>query len=160
MQEIKYREITPIYILLFLFENNNILSSHAGQRLEIIFRRHLFWKIKRGQSCQWIKYQSFSKRWKLNPIDSISNTNSGRRRRCFFNYYNIGKYGNLQSLSFAKKKKSHLPRMFHILRFIHSDSKLDFQVLIRTVFGNSHFVPFRLFGAIWCRMKNNLKTKF
>lgn len=34
-----------------------------------------------------------------------------------------------------------LPRVLHVLRLIHSHGKLDLQVLIRAVFGNSHFVP-------------------
>lgn len=49
--------------------------------------------------------------------------------------------------------------MLHVLRLIHSDGQLDFEVLIGTVFGDCHFVPFRLFGAIWGGMENNLLGK-
>lgn len=31
--------------------------------------------------------------------------------------------------------------MLHILRFVHSDSEFDFEVLIGAVFGDCHFVP-------------------
>lgn len=47
-----------------------------------------------------------------------------------------------------KLGKKHLPGVLHVLRLIHSDSKFDFEVLIGAVFGNCHFVPLRLFGAV------------
>lgn len=53
--------------------------------------------------------------------------------------------------------KKHLPRVLHVLRLIHSDSKFDFEVLIGAVFGDCHFVPLRLFGAIWGGMEDHLQ---
>lgn len=49
--------------------------------------------------------------------------------------------------------------MLHVLRLIHSDSKFDFEVLIGAVFGDCHFVPLWLFGAVWGGVKNNLQGK-
>lgn len=51
-----------------------------------------------------------------------------------------------------------LPRVLHVLRLIHSHGKLDLQVLIRAVFGNSHFVPLWLLWAIGSRVENNLQA--
>lgn len=46
--------------------------------------------------------------------------------------------------------------MLHVLRLIHSDSEFDFEVLIGAVFGDCHFVPLGLFGAVWGGMEDNL----
>lgn len=55
-------------------------------------------------------------------------------------------------------QNKHLPGVLHVLRLIHPHSKLDLQVLIRAVFGNSHFVPLWLLWAIWSRVENNLQA--
>lgn len=59
----------------------------------------------------------------------------------------------------CQSEKIYLPRMLHVLRLIHSDSKFDFEVLIWAVFRDCHFVPFWLFGAVWGGMENNLLGK-
>lgn len=41
------------------------------------------------------------------------------------------------------------------MRLIHSDSKFDFEVLIGAVFGDCHFVPLRLFGAVRGGVEDN-----
>lgn len=53
--------------------------------------------------------------------------------------------------------KKHLPRVLHVLRLIHSDCEFDLEVLIRAVFGDCHFVPLRLFGAVWGGVEDNLE---
>lgn len=47
--------------------------------------------------------------------------------------------------------------MLHVLRLIHSDCEFDLEVLIRAVFGDCHFVPLRLFGAVWGGVEDNLE---
>lgn len=58
----------------------------------------------------------------------------------------------------SSERDKRLPRVLHVLRLIHSHGKLDLQVLIRAVFGNSHFVPFWLLWAIGSRVENNLQA--
>lgn len=51
------------------------------------------------------------------------------------------------------------PAVFHVLGFVHPYGKFDLQILVRTRLGYSHFMKFRLFGAVGSWVKDDLHAK-
>lgn len=49
--------------------------------------------------------------------------------------------------------------MFHVLGFVHPYGEFDLQILVRTRLGYSHFMKFRLFGAVGSWVKDDLHAK-
>lgn len=50
----------------------------------------------------------------------------------------------------------HLPTMLHVLWFVHADSQLNPQVMVRTGLSQGHLVKLSLLRTVWGRVQNNL----
>lgn len=53
---------------------------------------------------------------------------------------------------------SNIPTMLHVLRFIHANGQLDFEVAVGTTFGHGHFVKLGLLWTVWGWMQHDLRT--
>lgn len=52
-----------------------------------------------------------------------------------------------------------LPAVFHVLWFVHAHSQFDLEILVGASLGHGHLMELRLFGAVWCRVEDNLHSK-
>lgn len=54
---------------------------------------------------------------------------------------------------------AYLPAVFHILGFVHANGQFDPEVLVGASLGQGHLMEFRLLGAVWSRVEDNLQIK-